>query len=138
MSTRENITYFFDENDLQREHYIDLALLQHEMDCISLKNEHEHDNEEECNENEGEDAVFLMMKDYELNYSIKQMLIICEYYGIRANKLKKQDIIELVVAFENSKENLELYMKRKELWYYINELKNDKIMKKFVIWDKNN
>jgi len=29
---------------------------------------------------------------------------------------------------------MEITMKRKELWYYINELKNDKMMKKFVIW----
>ena len=32
-------------------------------------------------------------------------------------------------------ENYEVVIRRKELWYYINELKNDKMMKKFVIWN---
>jgi hypothetical protein len=78
------------------------------------------------------------MKDYEMNYNVKQLMLICEYYDIlkdvRTNKLKKQDIIEQILLFEKNMENIEITMKRKELWYYINELKNDKMMKKFVIW----
>ena len=84
------------------------------------------------------DEIFLEMKDYEMNYNVKQLLLICEYYDIlkdvRANKMKKQDIIEQILLFEKNMENIEITMKRKELWYYINELKNDKMMKKFVIW----
>ena len=87
---------------------------------------------------EESDDIFLEMKDYEMNYTVKQLMLICEYYDIlkdvRANKAKKQDIIEQILLFEKNMENVETTMKRKELWYYINELKNDKMMKKFVIW----
>ena len=69
---------------------------------------------------------------------MKQLLLICEYYGIskdiRVNKLKKQDIIEQIILFEKNMENIEITIKRKEMWYYMSELKNDKMMKKFVIW----
>ena len=78
------------------------------------------------------------MKDYEINFNVKQLLLICEYYGIskdiRVNKLKKQDIIEQIILFEKNMENIEITIKRKEMWYYMSELKNDKMMKKFVIW----
>jgi hypothetical protein len=36
--------------------------------------------------------------------------------------------------FENNPENGAQVYRRKQLWYYINELKNDKFMKKFVLW----
>jgi hypothetical protein len=49
--------------------------------------------------------------------------------------MKKQDIIEQILMFENNNDNYELVIRRKELWYYINELKEDKMMKKYVIWN---
>jgi hypothetical protein len=42
---------------------------------------------------------------------------------------------DTILLFENNMDNYEVVIRRKELWYYINELKNDKIMKKFVIWN---
>ena len=48
--------------------------------------------------------------------------------------MKKQDIIEQIILYENNTDNIEMVIKRKELWYYMGELKNDKIMKRFVIW----
>ena len=74
------------------------------------------------------------MKNYELNFNVKQLLLICEYYGLKMNKMKKQDIIEQIILYENNTDNIEMVIKRKELWYYMGELKNDKIMKRFVIW----
>jgi hypothetical protein len=127
MEKNENITFFFDEGDLHREHYIDLATLQDEVDNISIQED------DDCEK----DVMFIMTNEYELNYTIKQLQVICEYYGLSANKLKKKDIIDMIVAFEVNEDNQEICMKRRELWYYINELKNDKFMRKFVIWDKN-
>jgi Mg2+/Co2+ transporter CorB len=78
------------------------------------------------------------MKNYELNFNVKQLLLICEYYvllkDVKMNKMKKQDIIEQIILYENNTDNIEMVIKRKELWYYMSELKNDKIMKRFVIW----
>jgi len=86
-----------------------------------------------------DDRIFVEIRNYDLNYNIKQLLLICDYYGIskgiiKMNKMKKPDIIEQIVLFERDENNAETVEKRKELWYYINELKNDKFMKKFILW----
>ena len=88
--------------------------------------------------NDDEDVIFVEMKNYDLNYTLKQLLLICEYYnilkGVRINKLKKQDVIEQIIMFEKDMENFAIVAKRKQLWYFMNELKEDKFMKKFIIW----
>lgn len=119
----ENITIFLNEDG--GEDLLDLCKLQDEL------NNMEFNNDPMC------DDVFMEMKNYELNFNVKQLMLICEYYNIkdiRTNKLKKQDIIEQIILFESNPENIEIVTKRKELWYYIDELKNDKMMKRFVIW----
>ena len=86
-----------------------------------------------------DDDMYTEMVNYDMNYTLKQLLFICDYYGlmkdVRTNKMKKQDVIEQILLFENNMENYEVVIRRKELWFYINELKNDKMMKKFVIWN---
>ena len=76
---------------------------------------------------------------YDINYTVKQLLLICEYYCIakdlKSNKCNKSDILNTLIIYENNIENLEKVNKRKKLWHYINELKNDKFMKKYVLWN---
>jgi len=118
----ENITFFL--NDDQTDDFLDLNALESELNGIELSTIQQDD-------------IFIEMKNYELNFNVKQLMLICEYYemkDIRVNKLKKQDIIEQIILFETNPENIEVVTKRKEMWYYIGELKNDKMMKKFVIW----
>jgi hypothetical protein len=123
----ENITFFLNDDGayFDSEDDIDIAKLQNDLNNVNISSVQDDD-------------VYLIMKDYELNYNVKQLLLICEYYGIskdiRVNKLKKQDIIEQIILFEKNMENIEITIKRKEMWYYMSELKNDKMMKKFVIW----
>jgi hypothetical protein len=78
------------------------------------------------------------MIHYRENYTIKELLLICEYYGfakeLKTNKYNKQQIIEFLVSFENDNINTIIVCKRKQMWFYINELKNDKFMKKFILW----
>ena len=85
-----------------------------------------------------ESDVMAKMMDYDLNYNVKQLLLICEYYGIqkevKTNKLKKQEIINFLLEFEESSENFSIVYKRKQLWYFMSELKNDKFMKKYLLW----
>lgn len=82
--------------------------------------------------------IMIKIVDYNLNYNIKQLLLICEYYGlqkeIKTNKMKKLEIIFFLLDFEEDIENYSAVCKRKQLWHFINELKNDKFMKKFVLW----
>lgn len=76
--------------------------------------------------------------NYHENYTIKELLLICEYYGfakhVKTNKLNKQQIIECMVSFENDFTNSDIVCKRKTMWFYMSELKNDKFMKKYVLW----
>jgi hypothetical protein len=120
----ENITFFLDDEDIND--CLDLSELETQLNELNMSNIQADDND-----------IFIEIKNYELNFNVKQLMLICEYYNmkdIRVNKLKKQDIIEQIILFETNPENIEIATKRKELWYYIDELKNDKIMKRFVIW----
>jgi hypothetical protein len=82
--------------------------------------------------------IMVKMLDYDLNYNVKQLLLICEYYGIvktvKANKFKKDEIISFLLEFEENPENYLIVYKRKQLWFFMNELKNDKFMKKYLLW----
>lgn len=89
--------------------------------------------------NEGVDLEFLSKSMvYDMNYNIKQLTRICEYYGIskdiKINKLKKDDIINILLDFEENPLNIDIVYKRQQLWYFMSELKNDNFMKKYIIW----
>ena len=75
---------------------------------------------------------------YDNEYTIKDLLKICEYYtidkDIKASKCKKLDIISTIVFFESLPENFEIVQKRNKMWIYMSELINDQKMKKYVIW----
>lgn len=75
---------------------------------------------------------------YDQEYTVKDLLKICSYYGIdkdiRISKCKKQDIIATLVYFESLPENVEIVKKRNRMWAYITELLNDPKMKKFIIF----
>jgi hypothetical protein len=84
------------------------------------------------------DLMLPQIINYNENFNVKQLLLICEYYGfakdVRLNKLNKEQIIDFLVSFENDPNNSDIVFKRQNMWFYINELKNDKFMKKFVLW----
>jgi len=76
--------------------------------------------------------------DYDTNYNVKQLLTICDYYGllkeVKINKFKKPELILFLLDFEENMENSLIVYKRKQLWYFMEELKNDKFMKKYILW----
>jgi hypothetical protein len=76
--------------------------------------------------------------NYNENYTVKDLLLICDYYGImkefKLNKCNKEQIIDILVNFEANPLKCDITSKRKNMWFYINELKNDKFMKKYVLW----
>jgi len=84
------------------------------------------------------DLYIPQMINYHENYTLKGLLLICEYYGfakeLKNNKCNKQQIIDFLVSFESDNNNSDIVCKRQNMWFYINELKNDKFMKKFVLW----
>ena len=115
-------TDYSQETSACKQAYVSLQIEQHISDPISFQN----------------DDIFTQMKNYDLNFNVKQLLLICDYYGlskdVKVNKLKKQDVIEQIILFENNTDNIVVVIKRKEMWYFMNELKHDKFMKKFIIW----
>ena len=88
--------------------------------------------------NENDDLIIPQIINYRENFTVKELLLICDYYGIakelKANKCNKCEIIEFLVIFESNPMNSDIVFKRQNLWFYINELKNDKFMKKYVLW----
>jgi len=87
--------------------------------------------------NKNDDLIIPQIINYRENFTVKELLLICDYYGIakelKSNKCNKCEIIEFLVIFESHSMNSEIVFKRQNLWFYINELKNDKFMKKYVL-----
>ena len=90
------------------------------------------------NDYESENIIASQILNYQINFTIKQLVVICDYYGIskeiKLNKATKIEIINTLVYFENNSTNEDIVLKRQNLWFYLNELKNDKTMKKYVLW----
>jgi hypothetical protein len=88
--------------------------------------------------NENDDLIVPKIINYRENFTVKELLLICDYYGVakelKSNKCNKYEIIEFLVIYESNPINSDIVFKRQNLWFYINELKNDKFMKKYVLW----
>ena len=72
---------------------------------------------------------------YDNNFTKKELDKIAEYYDINKRKKKKMELIEEIVQYENEKENIEKVFKRKKLWSYMNEIKEDKYLSRYLIFD---
>jgi len=87
---------------------------------------------------ENDDFIIPQIINYRENFTVKELLLICDYYGVakelKSNKCNKYEIIQFLVIYESNPINSDIVFKRQKLWFYINELKNDKFMKKYVLW----
>jgi len=143
----DNITFFLNEknqdiSDTNNEDEIKKMMDEFtDLSETSLENDDKHDNQnlsqwlyEDDNSNFLNDEQI-----YEKEYTIKDLLKICSYYGIdkdvKTSKCKKQDIIATIIYFESLIENIYIVQKRYTMWKYMDELSNDPKMKKFVIWN---
>ena len=85
-----------------------------------------------------EEIIESLSIEYKINYNVKDLLLICEYYGIakelKVQKFCKEMIIYFLVDFENDPLNNTIVLQRKKMWRCMNMLKNDKFMKKYIIW----
>jgi len=81
-----------------------------------------------------EDNIMAQHVDYFENYTVKMLQHIANYYHIPKTKLKKEELIQLIIQFENQDENSEVVYNRKRMWHYITELKNDSFFSKFVLF----
>jgi hypothetical protein len=123
MSTdRQNIDIFYYDDSEKNENEFNIEDLIAKIDNTELN----------------DDLMFPQMINYHENYTVKELLYICEYYGfakyLKNNKCNKEQIVNWLVMFESDIKNTDIVFKRQNMWFYMNELKNDKFMKKFVLW----
>jgi hypothetical protein len=105
-----------------------------EMDFSSFYQDYEYESScEELLQEEEEDNN----NNYE-EMNIKQLQRIRDYYNADIPKskknTKKQDIIDDILLFESNISNIDIVIRRVQLWKYIDELKADKYMKQFIFW----
>jgi len=79
-----------------------------------------------------DDNLIAQHVDYFENYTLKMLHHIANYYEIPKRRLKKEELIELIIQFENESENSLNVYNRKRCWYYIHELQNDTYFEKFI------
>lgn len=83
-------------------------------------------------------SIVTESNNYNVNFTIKQLLVICDFYGLskmlKSNKNNKEYIVNVLVLFEKDCANQDIVSKRRNMWYFMAELKNDKFMKKYIIW----
>jgi hypothetical protein len=72
---------------------------------------------------------------YDENHTKKQLTLIAQYYLLSTRKKRKSDLIQDIILFENDPTNEEITNKRKLMWFYLNELYNDRFLKKFIIYN---
>ena len=122
----QNITFFLHEGEEIISNNFDA-----EFDINNVLQEIE-------NEELNEDLKLPQLINYNENFTIKELMLICEYYGfakeLKTKKYNKEEIIHFLVEYELNPLNSEIVYRRQNMWFYINELKNDKFMKKYVLW----
>lgn len=125
----ENIFFIIDDNKDEMEVDMDET---NENELIDFLNSHN----QECDENH--DIYISQKLYYHMNFTVKELLFICDYYGIakqlKAAKCNKEDITTVLVNFEMDPLHSEIVLRRKKAWLYMNELKNDKFLKKYILW----
>ena len=89
-----------------------------------------HDNL--CNINDNDMVVHEL--DYATNYKVSELNKIMDYYKIPRSRMRKDEIIQTIVLFENEIENQEIVNRRKYLWNCIEELKADDFLSKYIVF----
>jgi len=83
-----------------------------------------------------DDELFSKKVNYHVNFTVKQLSMICDYYGIlkrmKGRNKNKNDLIDEIVTFEDDTINSSIVLQRKKLWFYLEELKKDSYLKKFI------
>ena len=103
---------------------LEINKLLDEIDTSEMKHQHDF-------------IILPQMIHYNENFTVKELLLICEYYGfakdMKSNKCNKEEIVHFLVSFEMNSSNSDIVFRRQTMWCYMNELKSDKFMKRFLL-----
>lgn len=109
----DNISFVIEDTQIYDNHSIDYLFNMDSIDNVKLK-------EERYN-----------------SCTVKQLLLISDYYNLtkqyKLSKSNKLDIIIQIVLFETDPKNNLIVNRRKSIWFYIEEIKNDKCMSKYIL-----
>ena len=97
----------------------------------NIENIINNDNDIDITDNNS-DTTMAMQLEYSLNFNVKQLKCITNYYKINTRNMKKDEIIENIILFEVSEENQTTVYTRKRLWYFVEELKNDEYFNNII------
>lgn len=135
---KNNITFFLEDNELENveDNEAILGQMMLDFDVNTLESfDYQGDLMYFIKKNMygGNDELY-----YNEEYKIKDLMKICQYYGIAKNikssKCKKSDIVSTIVYFENCSENYDVVEQRHKMWAYMTELLEDPKMKCFLLW----
>ena len=105
-------------------------------DIMSCVEEKEKENSKNYDmESENFTAIYYLLEEEYNEFTKKELERICDYYNISKRKKRKADLIQDIIIFEQDEMNNEIVNKRNELWYCIEQIKNDNYLKKFLILD---
>ena len=66
------------------------------------------------------------------NYTVQGLSRIMEYYGLSRRKLKKDEMVQAIVMYEDDPDNWSIVEKRRRLWQNMEELAEDPYLSKYV------
>lgn len=119
-------------NEAEDYPFYDAEFILNQFNFANIESEDEEEEEEEDKDKDDEATELDQLSLFDK--SAKQLAIICEYYGLLKSKLKKQEMIEKILQFENNSLNKKVMTTRYKIWDVMDKLKQDKIMKKYIIW----
>lgn len=140
MTPNENILYYVNDNNIdgindftnrneedKKNNEFDLDALYNEYGIHSHSHSHSHPYSNSHNYTHTYD-------DYMTNYTVKQLTHILNYYKLNIGRLRKNEMVQLIILFENEDENNLIVNQRQQKWFYINELKKDNYFNKFILF----
>jgi hypothetical protein len=80
-----------------------------------------------------ESEICARKMDYELNFSMKYVSSILDFYNIKKNRLNKKQIIKKIVDYELDKKNMDIVEERKRLFENFIELKGNSHFSKYIV-----
>ena len=82
-----------------------------------------------------QDKAIALELEYSTNYTVKQLSQMLDYYEISKRKLRKDEMVQILVMFETDPHNLSIVSRRKRLWANVQELREDSYFAKFVVFN---
>jgi len=73
--------------------------------------------------------------DYMTNYTVKMLSHILCYYKLSKRKLNKTEMVQIIIIFENDPENETVVARRRQLWKYMERLRDDEYLSTFILFD---